>query len=155
MTMLNSKKNIIIVISALILAAFLISLTVFLVKKGGTRRTYVFPSVENDSFIIESRRHVKSYMNPVEYYVNELMLGPQTERCRSIFPKETKILSIFVNNKTLYVDFSGDIVNPETESHRLPLKQAIELFKENVQRNFRGITSVQVFVEGNPAYEGE
>lgn len=150
---IKNKKLMLFLLGAVILA-FVLSFTLFMVKRGGARYTFVFPSVEKESFIVETRRFKKSHKSPVEYYIDELMLGPQTERCRFIFPKETKINSVMVKNKVLYINFSKNIINPETEGKMLPIRQAIELFKENVLRNFPSINSVEVFVEGNPAYEG-
>ncbi len=148
------KLKLMLVLAGTLILALILSLSLFMVKKGGKRYTFVFPSVEKGEFIVETRRLEKSFKSPVEYYIDELMLGPQTERCRFIFPKETEVNSVMVKNKVLYINFSKKIVNPETEGKMLPVRQAIELFKNNVLRNFPSINTVEVFVEGNPAYEG-
>lgn len=147
-------KKLSIVLASLIFAAFLFSMIMFLVNKGGKRYSFVFPSVEAGSSIIEIRRLPKSHLPEVEYYVNEMMLGPQTERCRRIFPQNAKVISCMQKNKVLYVNLSKEIINPETENKMLPVRDAIELFKKNILRNFSSVSSVEVFVEGNPAYEG-
>jgi len=150
---LKSKK-ISIVLASIAVAAFICSFCLFMVKKGGARRSFIFPSVENGAYIVEIRRLPHSHISDVEYYINELMLGPQTERCRRIFAKETKVLSCMQKNKILYVDLSQDIVNPENENRMLPVRDSIELFKKNIKRNFPSISTVKVFVGGVPAYEG-
>lgn len=148
------NKKVSIVLASVLFAAFLFSMIMFLVKKDGKRRSFVFPSVEAGSSIVEIRRLPASHMSEVEYYINEMMLGPQTERCRRVFPAGTKVLSCMQKNKVLYVNLSKDIINPETESKMLPVRDSIELFKSNILRNFSSISSVEVFVEGNPVYEG-
>lgn len=151
---IKKLNKISLVFFCIICASLILSLTMFLVKKNGARRVFVFPSVEKGVYIVETRRlQTKTSKSNVEYYIDELMLGPQTERCRFIFPKKTKILSIIQKNKVLYVDFSKDIVNPEEESKLLPGKQAMELFKTNIKKNFPRISRIEIFVEGNPAYE--
>lgn len=150
---IKNKKTSIILASVLV-AAFFFSMIFFLVNRGGKRRVFVFPSVETGSSVVEIRRLPETHMSEVEYYISEMMLGPQTERCRRIFPAGTKVLSCMLKNKVLYVNLSKEIVNPETENKMLPVKDSIELFKSNILRNFSSISSVEVFVEGNPAYEG-
>lgn len=148
------NKKISIVILSLILATFVASLVLFISFKKGTRRTFVFPSVESGVRIIETRIIPDSYLDPVEYYINELLLGPQSERTRNIFADGTKVLSFIRKNKTIYIDLSKDMINPATENQSIPIREGITLLKENIRRNFPGITSIEVFVEGNPVYEG-
>lgn len=158
------KKNVEISLLLAALILLVISVLVFNMTVKGVRRTFVFPSVEKDHFIVETRRisltedfslSSKSKMETeVEYYIKETLLGPQTERSRRLFPRETKLLSCFSRNKILYVDFSGDIINPEESAKMLPLRQSMDLLEKNIKRNFRHITKVEFFVNGNKAYDG-
>lgn len=152
----NFKKTLIFLLS-LVLISLVFSVVIFLCGKKGKRRTFVFPSVERNRFIVETRNLSTENgqgMNDIEYYVREMLLGPQTERTRRLFPSDTKLLSCYKSGDTLYVDFSGDIINPEVSSKMLPLRQAINLFSDNVKRNFPSIKHVEVYVNGNKAYDG-
>lgn len=152
----NYKKTLLVLLS-LILISLIASMIFFWNAKKGPRRTFVFPSVEQDRFIVETRRltcDTKQGMNEIEYYISEMLLGPQTERTRRLFPRNTKLLSCIASGDTLYVDFSGDIIDPEVSSKMLPLRQAIDLFSDNIKRNFPSIKQVDVYVNGNKAYDG-
>ena len=89
-------------------------------------------------------------MENAEYYVNEILLGAQTERTERLFSKDTKLLSCFLRDKTLYVNLSKGILN--SDSKNISIKESVELFKKNILDNFSSISDVEVFVEGNLAY---
>lgn len=156
---MKRKTGITLLAAAVIL--LVVSLVIFNIRVKGVRKTFVFPSVEKDSYIVETRRlsitedpSLLQVEDEVEYYINEILLGPQTERSRRLFPRKTRLLSCFTRNKVLYVDFSADIINPEESSKMLPLRQSLDLLEQNIKRNFRQISSVEFFVNGNKAYDG-
>lgn len=148
-----SKKTIktFFVVVAVALLAAIVSFYFYKVNVKGSQRTFVFPSVEDGRFVIERRNLPKSYLTNIEYYVDEILLGPQTERTESLFPKGTKVLSCFERDKILYVNLSKDVINGGNNS--FSIKDSIELFKKNIHNNFPSISSVEVYVEGNLAYE--
>lgn len=155
MSIINSvkhKKTVIIILSVLLLSA-IVSTVLFAVKTNGKRRTFIFPSVENGKYIVESRRLPKLYMNPVEVYVNELLLGPQTERTQRIFPNGTKLKSCMVRDKTVYINISKEMIDVDEKSN-ITMRESIELLEKNIKNNFRFVDSVEVFVDGNAAYNG-
>ena len=151
--MINLSKKIklsLVIFLSLELISAVISLCFYFVKSNGTQKTFVFPSVEKGQFIIERRNIPKSYMENAEYYVNEILLGAQTERTERLFSKDTKLLSCFLRDKTLYVNLSKGILN--SDSKNISIKESVELFKKNILDNFSSISDVEVFVEGNLAY---
>ena len=89
--------------------------------------------------------------NPVqgklEYYVDELILGPTFYRGRPLFTVGTKLDSCFVQDSVLYVGLSEDAVLQDGDS--LELMQAVALFKKNIKKNFSRIKKIELFIDGN------
>ena len=142
----------VIILSSVLLVVFGISFILFLAKGQGRRYSFIFPSAESGKEVIETR-----YLRPVEnksdvrVYIDEILLGSQIERTKKLFSRGTKVLSCFENDKTLYLDLSPDLIYEGGDV--IAIQDGIELLKKNIRMNFANISEIQVFVDGNYAFE--
>ncbi len=130
----------------LVFAIFSFSAVWYLIK-GSQRRTFRFPVIGTETIACEVRYLPR---NPAQgnlcLYVDELLLGPQTQRARPLFSAGTKNEFCFQRGKTLYVGLSQDVLYEVPEAARI--KEGIALFRENIRRNFRGIKEIALFIDG-------
>lgn len=142
----------VIILSSVLLIVFGISFMLFLSKGQGRRYSFIFPSAESGKEVIETR-----YLRPVEnksdvrVYIDEILLGSQIERTKKLFSRGTKVLSCFQSDKTLYLDLSSDLIYEGGDV--IAIQDGIELLKKNIRMNFANISEIQVFVDGNYAFE--
>ena len=151
-TRLSKKSYIIIYVLLFLLAAsFILSATLYKIKGYGSRRTFIFPSVDN-KLIVETR-YLSS--NPaksdINYYIDELLLGSGVERTKLIFTAGTKVLSCTEKGDTVYLNLSDDLLR--MGDNVIEIKEGVELLKTNIIKNFRHIKKVEIFVNGQYAYE--
>ncbi len=131
---------------------FILSLALYAHKGYGKRFVFLFPSVDEGKYVLETR-YLKNNPNKdrIAYFVDELVLGSGLERTKYLFTPGTKILSCFERNQMLYIDLSADIIY--MGHNVIPIKDGIEVLKKNIFRNFPDIKEIHVFVNGNYAYE--
>ena len=146
------KKNLKIVITgSIVLSVFLITFIISLFTKG-TRRTFVFPSVDDGKYIVESRYLPDNPLkDDITYYIDELLLGSQAERTKLIFAKNTRVISCFKKDGILYVNLSNELLN--LGDNVIPIKDGIDLLKKNIKQNFGLSKSVEIYVDGNGVFE--
>ena len=140
------------IIFSLIILVFMISSFTFLIKRKGTRYTFVFPSANNGKYIIESRRLTKQKnKDNVNIYADEILLGSTLERTKLLFTSGTKLISCFQRGKVLYLNLSAKSL--QMGEGVIELKEGVELLKKNIKRNFKDIDVVEVFINGKLAFE--
>ena len=138
---INSKSIVYLLLILVILGALVASLILNPVKSSKKRRVYIFPSVENNAYITDVR-----YLSPVsgksdvEVFISDLLLGSTVERTKMLFAKGTRLNSCFVRNGVVYLDLSEDLISADDEV--IPIKQGMELLRQNVSHNFSDIKSV-------------
>ncbi|MFA6855805.1 MAG: GerMN domain-containing protein [Treponema sp.] len=112
----------------------------------------MFESSDNGKICMEWRYlPLKPVQGRVNMYVDELLLGPETDRFKPLFSPGTKAVSCFKRGGTLYVDLSDLLLTEAGEASAI--KNGIKLFRRNILHNFENIHTVEVFVGGRPAYE--
>ena len=143
-------KNFILILILFVLALF--SFIFWKVSDYGTRRVFIFESSDSKTLCIENR-FVKGESSASKYqmYIDELLLGPISEHCKPVFSTETKVLSCFEREGTLFVDLSSDLVKVNASSG--DFKDKIELFRKNILSNFTSLKKVEVFIQGNVPFE--
>ena len=77
-------------------------------------------------------------------YVEELLLGPKTERARPIFSPGTKVEFCFERDKVLYVGLSSALL--EKTGNASEIMDGIELFKKNVRAAFPRLKKVEIYI---------
>lgn len=140
------------IIFSLIILVSIISSFTFLIKRKGTRYTFVFPSANNGKYIIEARRLTKQKnKDNVNIYADEILLGSTLERTKLLFTSGTKLISCFQRGKVLYLNLSAKSL--QMGEGVVELKEGVELLKKNIKRNFKDIDVVEVFINGKLAFE--
>lgn len=132
---------------AVVIAGVLVFSLAMYLRNGKQRRTFSFPVIGTEQPVMEVRYLPK---NPVQgeigIYVDELLLGPQSQRARPLFSPGTKNQFCFLRNRTLYVGLSEDVLYEIPESARI--MDGIAYFRKNVLRNFRNVKEVELFIDG-------
>ena len=141
------------IVGALIVLVFILSIVFFLIFHGTTRREFLFPSAEdNGNIVIEYRNLSKdAVQGDVEYFIDELLLGSSVERTRMLFTPGTKVLSCFQRGKTLYLNLSNDLL--QMGEGVVDIKYGVDMLKKNIKTNFSGIENIELYVNGNFAFE--
>lgn len=134
----------------ILLISLSVSLVLFLLGKNYTKRTFVFPSVSGE-YILEYRNINKNpVQGDVQFYIDEILLGPQTERTKMLFTPGTQILSCFQRDDVLYLDLSSDLL--KMGDNVIDIKEGFDLLKLNVTKNFHDIKTIEFFVDGKIAF---
>lgn len=149
---MKSDKVKVIILSAVLLVIFGLSLMLFLSKGQGKRYSFIFPSAEAGKEVIETRYlHSVENKSEIRVYIDEILLGSQIERTKRLFSRGTKVLSCFERDKVLYLDLSSDLIYEGGDV--IAIQDGIELLKKNIRMNFANISEIQVFVDGKFAFE--
>ncbi|MDR2210272.1 MAG: GerMN domain-containing protein [Spirochaetaceae bacterium] len=143
-------------IRRLVYLAALLGFTFFeLFHSRLTRRTFEFPALEDGKLVVEDRMLHKagSLEQNIRNYVDELVLGPVSVTCAPLLTKGVKLRSFMYRDGTVYADFSGDAVLPVQGG--LPLFDSFLALNRGIRRNFRSISAVKLFVNGNEVFFSE
>ena len=135
-----------------LLVIFLFSLTFFFVQGYAHRRVFLFESLDKDGLFAENRYYPRNkYIDNVELYISELLLGPIGERYKLVYPRGTKLNTCFVQDKVLYVDLSAEALftNEKVSTSR----DGAEIFKKNIFRNFRNIDTINIYIDGRKIFD--
>lgn len=148
----KSKKIILSLFSILLITSIVVSLTIYFIQRNGTRRSFIFSSAETGVFNVENR-YIPTNPNKddISYYVDEILLGPQNERSKMIFTSGTKAISCIKKGDVLYLNLSDDLL--KMGINVMEINEGIDLLKTNILRNFKEISSVEIFIDGISAYE--
>ena len=135
------------IFAAAIGATFLFSLAAYFIQTPGGRYVFRFQSVDSGRANIEWRLlpRRKGSQKPA-LYVEELLLGPKTERARPVFSPGTKATFCFERDRVLYVNLTGDLL--EKTGNASEIMEGIELFKRNVRAAFPRLKQVEIYIEG-------
>lgn len=156
-TRLNRKQNIpLYIIAGLIILCFVISVFLYSTKNYGSKKIFIFPSVETGKQIVEFRylrSESKSEQNLINYYIDEVLLGSGVERTKRIFSKGTKVESCFLQNGNLYLNLSGNLIALENDT--IDIKTGMELLEKNIRMNFPKVKKIYFFVDGKSAFENQ
>ena len=141
-----------VIIIGVAVVAFLVTLLCFVISNKTDRREFLFPSADDNSLVIEYRNlPKKSVQGDVQLFIDELLLGSSVERTRLLFSPETRVISCFQREGTLYLNLSSDLLF--TNSGIMPLEQGAELLEKNIKLNFPEVETVELYVDGNLAFE--
>src|SRR5574344_3148581 len=120
--------------------SLLFSYSKYVFERPGHRYVMYFESLD-DRLCTEARFLKRKPVQGREHlFVDELLLGPLTNRYRPLFAPGTKAEFCFVRGKTMYVGLSKDAVQISAKS--VDIKKGMELFKENILRNFTNIDTI-------------
>jgi hypothetical protein len=135
---------------------YLAALTVFaffeMGHSGLARRTFEFFSYDSGRPVVEDRmlHKASSAELNIKYYMEELILGPVSLDFAPLVTKGTKLRSFMYRNNTVYADFSSDAVLPVQRGQSL--YDSLLTLNRSIRRNFRSVSGVKLFVNGNEVF---
>lgn len=131
--------------------AFVFSLVAWIVNYPGRRYVMVFQSRDTGELIAEQRfLPRKSIQGNEMLFVDELLLGPMTERCKLLFSPGTDTISAFVRDGIFYVNISERALDEFDGA--VNIKEGAELLSRNILWNFSAVNSVEFFIDSKQAY---
>lgn len=149
---MNYKLKIYLIALIVVSISFVFSLVAWIVNFPGKRCVFTFYSLDKNALIAETRfLPVKPVQGDVALFVDELLLGPLTERCRPIFAPGTRAISAFAQDGVLYVNISRNALSEKGGA--VSVKEGCEIFSKNILRNFRKVKSVKLFIDSQAVYE--
>lgn len=145
------KKYQIAVASGVLVLALVFSLIMYCVNRAGDRRLFYFYSADTKSVATEARFiNSNPTQGKVNAFIDDLLLGPMTNRYQSIFAKGTTVEFCRQEGDTLYVGLSSEALLEV--SGVLPLKERVDLFRFNIVNNFTKINTVLIYVDGKSVW---
>ncbi|MDR2782773.1 MAG: GerMN domain-containing protein [Treponema sp.] len=120
------------------------------------RRTFVFYNMKDytpqaeEHMLLRSRSEEASLTR----YVEETLFGPRNPESAPLFPRGTKLLSLFYRDGVVYIDLSEAAALPVViENIRaVPVeggvKRGFSTFRKSLARNFPFVKEIKFFIEG-------
>ena len=124
-------------------------------RSGLSRRTFEFFSYENNRSVVEDRmlRKTPAMEGDIKTYVKELILGPVSVDFAPLLTKGTQLRSFMYRNGIVYADFSSEAALPVLGGR--PIFDGFLALNQGIRRNFRSVSDVKLFVNGNEVFFGE
>lgn len=144
-----SNKNLLIKLSIIFASIIVFSIALHFFSHIGTnRRVFVYPLAGSSKTQKEVRYLAsKPVQGKVCLYVDELVLGPSFYRGRPLFTLGTRVEYCFQRDKTLYVGLSKEAALQGNGA--VPFTKGAAMLKKNIKKNFTGIKSIELFIDGN------
>ena len=144
MTLSKSKKITFLIV---LVAIALISFFFFMPTLSAKRRIFTFPLMGSERAVVEVRYlRTAPDQSDLQLFVDDLLLGPQTNRARPLFSRGTQALFCFVRDRTLYVNLTKDALLEASDA--APILDGIAYFKQNILKNFPQIKEIELFIDG-------
>ncbi|MDR3284840.1 MAG: GerMN domain-containing protein [Treponema sp.] len=124
-----------------------VSVYFYIHDRSGARRMFYFPSYDGVTLYTEVRFLPKApAQGDIRLFVDELLLGPLTDRCRPLFSQGTRTLSCVQQAHTLYLDLSSE--GFFSDGAAVPVREAVEILGKNIKANFPLLDTVEIFIAG-------
>lgn len=132
--------------------SFVLSLILYLAFYPGTRKLFLFESLDKKGTFAESRFIPRDHpYTQAHWFTEDLLLGPQTDRYRPLFPIGTKLVSFFKGNDgTVYVDLSEEAALQKRTSSQTAA--ACKLLEQNLRKNYN-MHKISISIAGHKVYE--
>lgn len=137
---------------AVFAVSFALSVFFFLKTGAGRRTVFYFPSYDSAALCTEVRYLPQEpVQGSLALFVDELLLGPMTNRYKKVLSSGTRCEFCFVKGDTAYIGLSRDalVVNSEVKS----ILAGLDVLKVNIVKNFTNIHTVDVFIDGKSVCE--
>ncbi len=131
------------------LFTFVVSVIFYLAFYPGKRVVLLFESMDSNSLAIE-HRYIPSdvVQGEIAYFVDELLLGPVSNRSKPLFANNTRAISCFLTeDNVLYINLNEKALFSGNSSSETLI--ACDLLKKNVLKNYKYVDTVEVFIMGN------
>lgn len=131
----------------ILIGSFVVSLASFFLHSNKVRRLCLFMSYDSDRLCSEVRYFPRMDRNEaVTAFVEDLLLGPFTNRYKSIYSKGTKLEFCFSKGKTLYLGLSAEAL--KTDEEVTDIRRSAELVRKNIVKNFTSFNKICIFIDG-------
>ncbi|MBN2736817.1 MAG: GerMN domain-containing protein [Spirochaetales bacterium] len=151
--MTDEKRSILIAASLFILILAL-SLIFYLTAKGGrVERHFFFPNKMTNLLVGEERQIAKkeTLQDDIHEYLDELLLGPANPYSTTLFPLKTRLYSVLLDEKTLYINFSKEFLFQNSKK-MIPYNLIYKAIYNNILFNFKSINEIKIAVIGREPY---
>ncbi len=145
----------------ILMGIFFIAGIVFLNLGFGRLDQVLFFPLDNGNGFNGEERLIRRYTGKVErmkHTINELLLGPSELELENIVPLGTKLQSLILSDRTVYLDFSKDFFE-DFKGYSLPFQERLEYVERNMFFNYPFLDEVVITIEGqlplNPYYRIE
>jgi len=144
------------IVGSILLLLFILSFSIYLLRADKqTKRTFFFPekSLKNktDTLKLSGENRFlpirNSMADDIRLLVEDIILGPTLYTHERLVAKDTRLISLLLNQGILYLNFSSALLEPNAQV-AFPLAFQIQALGNTVLFNFPGLTKVYVFIEG-------
>ncbi|MGL4986757.1 MAG: GerMN domain-containing protein [Treponemataceae bacterium] len=142
------NKSLVTVISTIIITLAIFSIF-FTFGRDYTKRSFYYETIHENK-IRKEYKYLKNNtkIDPLQQYIEELLLGPFSNNLEALFPKKTRLNSFFLHANVLYIELSEDALQVISKK----MKKTIEVLKKNIYTNFKNIDFIHVYIAGNELY---
>ena len=145
-------------------ASFIFSFVSYLIFYPGTPKLFLFESLDIQSDVksdmqtagkiyAEKRFIPRNRTKPsLEYFCDELLLGPIGDRYRPLFAPGTKMRTFFKKRGgTVYIDLNeGALFQAGVSSNT---KKACYLLEQNIRKNYNSVGNIVITMMGHEIYK--
>ena len=110
--------------------------------------TLYFVSKETNELVPEARLiDIKEIINDAsDKLVNLLIEGPKNEKCKNVFPQDTKLLKTYMEGDTIYLDLSKELLNYDKSDEKN--KENLINSIVNTLTELTEINGVKILIDG-------
>ncbi|WP_428768542.1 hypothetical protein V1L52_07875 [Treponema sp. HNW] len=137
---------------AITIAAFVFSFVFYLVFYPGTKKLFLFESLDNTDLYAESRFIPRNRTgSSLEYFCDELLLGPLSDRYRPLFARGTGMRAFLKKRGgTLYIDLNEKALFQSGISSEP--KTGCRLLEQNIRKNYNSVDNIVITMMGREIY---
>jgi hypothetical protein len=141
------KSSVVVIVLSVVALAGAAIVSNRLSRKDRSRSVMYFSSFGTDDVCTEVRYlPIEPGVDPLVQYVDELILGPMTNRYKHLFSSGTKLEFCTVEDGVCYVGLSREALNQTKGA--ADIQTGIELLKVNIVKKFTEISTVLVYIDG-------
>ena len=146
------KNTYITVASAVLVILAGLALTLCFAPSDRERSVLYFHSYDSENLCSEVRYlPTDTHKDRETLYIEELLLGPMTNRYKRLFSDGTLLEFCTKNADTIYVGLSKEALafTPETEN----FEESVRVLKWNIVKKFTKINTVKVYIDGKSVFD--
>ena len=146
----KSKVNIFaLVFAGVLFGSLIVSGAAFYFYKYHCRQIFYFESYDSSRICTETRySEKKDGDEEIRAFVDDLLLGPMTNRFKFLFSPGTRTEFCFSNGKELYVGLSKQALFVDSETFNM--RKNVSLLRKNIVKNFTNINKIYIYIDGKP-----
>ena len=144
----KSKVNIFaLVFAGVLFGSLIVSGAAFYFYKYHCRQIFYFESYDSSRICTETRySEKKDGDEEIRAFVDDLLLGPMTNRFKFLFSPGTRTEFCFSNGKELYVGLSKQALFVDSETFNM--RKNVSLLRKNIVKNFTNINKIYIYIDG-------